>query len=164
MAYPRSHVEVSNKGAVVGGRYSEPMATAMRTWLQGVLRRVRDDARAFAPSDLGAFRASIIYRTQRREMVLEGEVFSTDANQAKVAVIEFGRTPGKKMPPKGALLGWMARHGIPEDREFVVRRAIGRDGIPGKFPFRKAWNRNRGLLASQSRNLSSSLVTALNRA
>lgn len=46
-------------------------------------------------------------------------------------VNEKGRRPGRPMPPVGALLPWMARHGIPAEAEFVVRRKIGRDGIPG---------------------------------
>jgi hypothetical protein len=45
---------------------------------------------------------------------------------------EEGRRAGAPMPPEGALLGWMRRHGIPEDQEFVVRRGIGRKGIPAK--------------------------------
>lgn len=47
-------------------------------------------------------------------------------------VVEEGRSAGAAMPPSGVLLGWMRRHGIPESQEFVVRRAIGRKGIPAK--------------------------------
>lgn len=47
-------------------------------------------------------------------------------------VVEEGRSAGSAMPPSGALLGWMGRHGIPDTMEFVVRRAIGRKGIPAK--------------------------------
>lgn len=43
--------------------------------------------------------------------------------------MELGRRPGRRMPPAGAMLGWMRRKGIPESREFVIRRAIGRRGI-----------------------------------
>src|SRR5688500_13686015 len=46
-------------------------------------------------------------------------------------VMDKGRRAGAPMPPQGALLGWMARHGIPPEMEFVVRRAIARNGIPG---------------------------------
>lgn len=53
-------------------------------------------------------------------------------------VHELGRRPGAAMPPAGVLLPWMRRHGIPAEAEFVVRRAIGRRGIPGKFYMRDA--------------------------
>jgi hypothetical protein len=53
-------------------------------------------------------------------------------------VMEEGRSPGAAMPPSGALLGWMARHGIDESLEFVVRRAIGMHGIVGKRYMKKA--------------------------
>jgi hypothetical protein len=48
--------------------------------------------------------------------------------------VERGRRANKPMPPGGALLGWMSRHGIPANREFVIRRAIGRRGIKAR-PF-----------------------------
>lgn len=165
MPYPRPLIRSANrKGVIVGGRIEPAMARAQRSWLQGVLRRIRDDARSFAPVDLGAFRRSIVYRTTlKRGVEVEGEVYSTDTPRAKVAVIEYGRTPGKKMPPKGALLGWMSRHGIPASAEFLVRRKIGKEGIKAKEPFRKAWVRSRGLVRSQARHLQSALVRELNR-
>lgn len=45
---------------------------------------------------------------------------------------EWSRRPEMPMPPKGSLLGWMNRHGIPAEAEFVIRRAIARDGIPAR--------------------------------
>lgn len=51
-------------------------------------------------------------------------------------VIERGRRPGSAMPPQGALLPWMARHGIPEEAEFPIRRKIAEEGMQGQpFPF-----------------------------
>lgn len=46
-------------------------------------------------------------------------------------VMNDGRAAGAAMPPKGALLAWMARKGIDASQEFVIRRAISRRGIPG---------------------------------
>lgn len=160
--YPRASITTTNKGPVVTGRVTEPMANAMRSWMQGVMKRVRDDVRMFAPADLGEFKKSVVYRTGRKGLAVEGEVYSSDPNTGKVAVIEYGRRPGSKMPPSGVLLGWMARRGVDPRLEFVIRRAIGRDGIPAVAPFRKAFVKNRGLLASQSRNLQSQLVRSLN--
>jgi Bacteriophage HK97-gp10, putative tail-component len=47
-------------------------------------------------------------------------------------VVEEGRRAGAAMPPSGVLLGWMRRHGVDASAEFVVRRAIGRRGIPAR--------------------------------
>jgi hypothetical protein len=44
-------------------------------------------------------------------------------------VLEKGRKPGGKMPPKDVLLPWMHRHGIPPEDEFGVRLAIKQKGI-----------------------------------
>lgn len=43
--------------------------------------------------------------------------------------VEVGRRPGAPMPPSGSLLGWMQRHGIPAEDEYLVRRGIGARGI-----------------------------------
>jgi hypothetical protein len=67
------------------------------------------------------------------------------------------------MPPAGALVGWMQRHGWDLKKEFVLRRAIGRDGIPAVEPFAKGFAKNRALLATQQRLLASALITELNR-
>lgn len=48
------------------------------------------------------------------------------------AVVNNGRRAGAPMPPSGALLGWMGRHGIDASAEYPLRRAIGARGIAGK--------------------------------
>lgn len=55
--------------------------------------------------------------------------------------VEKGRGAGKPMPPAGALTttGWLRRHGIDASAEFVIRRAIGRRGIPPKPYLLKAF-------------------------
>ena len=60
------------------------------------------------------------------------------------AVLNYGRRPGAKMPPKDALLIYMRRHGIPEELEFVVRRAIGRHGIKADHFFENAVKHTEG--------------------
>ncbi len=160
--YATAKVTTTNKGAIVTGRYTEPMARAQRSWLQGVLKRIRDDVRALSPVDLGNFKKSVIYRTSRRGLVVDGSVYST-APQGQQSVIEFGRRAGRKMPPPGALLGWMSRHGWEPKKEFILRRAIGRDGIPAVAPFSKGFEKNRALLATQRRLLASAIITELNR-
>lgn len=56
----------------------------------------------------------------------------------QVAVMDQGRAPGSKMPPAGALLAWMRRHGFDAEAEYVLRRSIARRGIAGRFFFAKA--------------------------
>jgi len=58
-------------------------------------------------------------------------------------VVEEGRRPGAPMPPKGSLLNWMKAKGIDPKAEFVIRRAIGRRGIPGRWMMRDALAKNR---------------------
>lgn len=55
-------------------------------------------------------------------------------------VVDKGRGAGKPMPPKGALLPFMAAVGIPEEAEFAVRRKIGRDGIKARPFVSRAFN------------------------
>jgi hypothetical protein len=43
--------------------------------------------------------------------------------------IEQGRPAGSKLPPQGALLGWMRARGINLAAEFPIRRAIAENGI-----------------------------------
>lgn len=59
-----------------------------------------------------------------------GVPYQIDLLGSKVVdYINDGRPSGAKLPPKGALLAWMRRVGIPEAKEFVVRRSIAKNGI-----------------------------------
>ena len=85
-----------------------------------------------APVDTGNLRRSI---TQTKASFAGGSVsgaWGTNLPYAKY--VEFGRGPGK-MPPAGALSGWIRRHG--GGSEFVIRRAIGRKGTKGKHFMQK---------------------------
>lgn len=58
-------------------------------------------------------------------------------HEVQAATIARGRRPGSAMPPSGVLLPWMRDHGIPEEAEFPLRRAIGQRGLqnqPWPFP------------------------------
>jgi hypothetical protein len=59
-------------------------------------------------------------------------------------VQEFGRRPGRRMPPPSALLGWLRRKGIDPRAAFVIARSIGRRGLKGRFYMRAAreWGQN----------------------
>lgn len=43
-------------------------------------------------------------------------------------VVDRGRAPGRPWPPKGVMLPWMGRHGIPARAEYPIRRKIGEEG------------------------------------
>ena len=66
-------------------------------------------------------------------------------------VIEYGRRPGKKMPPAGAMLRWVelktGLSGKPAQRvEFLIRRKIGKEGFPGVHMFEKTFIESQGKL------------------
>lgn len=77
--------------------------------------------------DTGHARRSLTHLVRAFAGRVEGR-FGTNVVYAEV--IEKGRRAGK-FPPKGVLVrsGWLRRHGIPDSREYLVRRAIARRGI-----------------------------------
>lgn len=83
---------------------------------------VHADAVDNAPVDQGHLRRSIAVQLRPGEAAI-------GTNLSYALPVEVGRAPGAKMPPQGVLLEWMRRHGIPADREFVLRRSIARRGI-----------------------------------
>lgn len=62
---------------------------------------------------------------------------------------ETGRRAGAPMPPKGALLAWMASHGIGEDMEYVIRRAISRNGIVARRLYSIAFVQHQGAIQAE---------------
>jgi len=64
-------------------------------------------------------------------------------------VIEYGRRPGKKMPPAGSMLRWVeiktGLSGKPAQRvEFLIRRKIGKVGFPGVHMFENTFKESQG--------------------
>jgi phage gpG-like protein len=114
---------------------------------------VERSAKQVVPVDTGHLRRSITHEVTGSGAMVVGKV-GTNVPYAKV--VEEGRGAGKPMPPPGSLLKWMGRKGIPADEQFIGRsdltdvarapragggyhqieyliaRAIGRRGIPGK--------------------------------
>ena len=68
-----------------------------------------------------------------------------------IVQLETGRAAGAPMPPQGSLLAWMAWKKIPAEREFLIRRAIARKGIPAKHLFTKALAENRSAIDQEFR-------------
>jgi hypothetical protein len=111
----------------------------LRTGMQRSTMLVERDAKAEVDVDTGTLRRSISRTVEARIGHVRGTV---GTNQPHARAREFDRPPGK-MPPRGALLDWMRRHGIDPENEFVIRRKIGTVGSPGKPYLRPALEKNR---------------------
>lgn len=62
---------------------------------------------------------------------------------------ETGRRAGAPMPPAGALLAWMASKGIGEENEYVIRRAISRNGIAARRLYSIAFVQHQGAIQAE---------------
>ena len=79
------------------------------------------------PVDTGQLRAS--WAVRPADWQVRPVTGTVGTNKAYALAVDQGRAPGS-MPPAGALLPWMRRHGIPADREYLIRRKISRAGTP----------------------------------
>lgn len=85
--------------------------------------------------DTGNYRDSLFAAVTNRRGRLVLDIGPPERLNILGSTLEHGRRPGSRMPPPGALLGWLSRHGIPESAEFPIRRKIARDGMSGQpFP------------------------------
>lgn len=132
--------------------------TVLRNELATSMQRLvilgQNAAREGAPVDTGRLRNSITSRVELGGTVRG--VWGTNITYAET--MEEGRRAGAPMPPAGALIGWMSRHGIDPSAEFVVRRAIGRHGIKGRHFFRASLDRLRPIAV---RELNAAYMRAL---
>jgi hypothetical protein len=143
-----------------GKRAEEIVLRAAQRFLGGVLRFGKLEWSRRLPRDTGGFIRTLYYRTSRKGGKVEGVLGST-APPVLQSVMEHGRRPGAPMPPRGVLLPWMRRHGIPEEMEFPVRRAIGEKGRPATNAQAHAFRRIKGLL--EGGGLRGEIVKDLNR-
>lgn len=104
------------------------MAAEMETAMTRVVLKGERVAKQHAKRDTGENRRRITSTVIRESDGVTGIV---GTNNPYAPPVEEGRKPGSKMPPKGSLIAWMKRHGMDPKREFVLRRAIARRGIPG---------------------------------
>lgn len=107
-----------------------------RTAMIRATAQVQHDAMALAPVDTGTLRRSLT--TDVTPFV--GRV---GTNLPYAPVVEYGRREGAPMPPAGALLPWMRRHGISAEAEYAVRLRIARRGIRARPYLIPALERNR---------------------
>jgi hypothetical protein len=101
-------------------------------------------AKRYVPTDTHNLQRSITMVAAREMGGAIRGAWGTNVPYARP--MEDGRAAGSAMPPSGALLGWMGRHGIDAKFEFVVRRAIGRHGIAGKHYMKRAHDEVRPFL------------------
>lgn len=135
--------------------------SVLRSELTTAMRRIviagQTLSRGLAPVDTGRLRDSITGRVT----AVGGDVRGSWGTSLPYAeAVEEGRRAGAPMPPQGALLGWMGRHGIEASLEFVVRRAIGRRGTKARWFLRDAKERVAPVV---ERELSAGLGRALDR-
>jgi len=104
---------------IKGDLFGKPM-TALLTDLAKLAQR---EARAVAPHHVQIRRSTQTLTAKVRAVSTRGDA----------ATQEVGRAPGAKMPPASALLVWMDTKGIPQDRAFVIARAVKRRGLKGRF-------------------------------
>lgn len=106
-----------------------------------VVLSIERTGKQLVPVDTGNLRRSLTHEVTRAAGGVVGRVGS---NVPYAKIIEDGRTPGS-MPPQGVVLGWMSRHGIPADREYLIRRAINRRKQPRPY-LKPAIERNRAAI------------------
>lgn len=104
------------------------MAAEMETAMTRVVLKGQRVAVEHAKHDTGENRRRITHQVERTS---DGVLGVIGTNNPYAPFVEDGRKPGGKLPPKGALVAWMKRHGMDPKREFVLRRAIARRGIKG---------------------------------
>lgn len=111
----------------------------------------RDILAAATPVDTGdtARRWQVTKRPRGADLTA---VVSNDSGVA--TFLEYGFPPGRWVP-KGVLIPWMLRHGIPASSEFMVRRAIFLRGRRPAFIVR-------GNLALIQQKLEDNIVRELN--
>lgn len=89
--------------------------------------------------DVGRF---VTGETARRAELVQGETEDEVIlhNPTPADILEVGRRPNRPPPPQEALRPWAAAVGFVGSL-FLLARKIGRDGIEGRFPYKKAWER-----------------------
>lgn len=123
----------------------EDLFRSVRGSLQQVLEELQAEVKYQTPTASGDTREGIQIDINGTTIEnLNGRVFSADEH---FRVLEYGRTPGAKMPPAGPIREWMQTVGIEDDIKgsllYVIRRKIGRRGLPALYIMHGALQRQR---------------------
>jgi hypothetical protein len=124
---------------------------------------VEADARRGVAQDTRQLMNSISHRIRETPRALIGEC---GPSARYGVVVEGGRAPRRRWPPRAPLLRWMARHGIPAEAVFLIARKIGRSGTRARPFMAPALQRNeariRALFGQAAERLSVAVVGAAN--
>ena len=112
-------------------RAPEALAQEEGRAMTASLLLVEADARRNVRQDTRQLLHSITHRQRREGETLVGEV---GPSARYGVVVERGRRPKRRWPPRAALRGWARRHSIPERALFLIQRKIGQQGTPAR-PF-----------------------------
>lgn len=107
-------------------QYIQRKHTGLLGAVAEVSQSITNEARKNAPVDLGDLKSNINYTVADRKNMIEGNILSSSGYSA---FVEFGTRPHR--PPRKALEGWAARHGIPVG---AVLNKIALKGTPAQ-PF-----------------------------
>lgn len=154
-------VKLSVKGNLFTKEGMAAIVSAAAGVTRGEVRTIRGDIQKAWPRDTGAGQKSWRYKTTRRIKSVEASVYST-LPELLIHVGEEGRRPGK-MPPSGALLGWMSRHGMDPKGEFALRRRIGRLGTSGSHAITRAMVAHNARQSAFLAQLAAKITEAANR-
>ena len=143
---------VSMKGATFDGKAPEiirkDLLSAMHEADAFLVRKVKEKT----PQGVFGMQGGLISTIFDEVMQHGTEISGVVGHGSKYGdVIEYGRRPGKKMPPAGAMLRWVelktGLSGKPAQRvEFLIRRKIGKEGFPGVHMFEKTFIESQGKL------------------
>lgn len=113
--------------------------------------RIRDRSRSAMQESVGYLQGEVQKRTPVDQGIGRGSVFTelrgnsmpelrgiVATAQAYMTVVERGRRPGGRFPPRGPIQAWAGRVLGDASLWFVVARAIARRGTKGHFMFRDA--------------------------
>lgn len=116
----------------------------VRRGMTDTVIQIEADAKRRVATDTHALQRSITHEVVDSGATIIGRAGTNKTVEGGLShgkIIEEGRTPGN-MPPQGALLPWMRRHGIDATAEFVIRRAINKAKRPRPF-LKPAYDVNR---------------------
>ena len=130
----------------------EEVLSKLRNWPPGMrkavaraigrgLQMIANVAKTYAPVDMGQYRGSIGAKTAfgiNEVKHIGSDVVGRVGTRSEYGpYIEWGRRPGRRMPPVSIIEEWAARHGM-AGLGFVIARSIGRRGLKGKRVLERA--------------------------
>ncbi len=121
---------------------------------------VEGRAKRHVPVDTGHLRRSLTSQVKPFSGGVRGLV---GTNVPYAQAVEKGRRAGAPMPPRGALLGWIRRHGGNVDAEFVIRRAISRRGIKSRPYLSRALKEMRPTIRVEFRRVAKRIAQRVGR-